>query len=482
MNFNQSNQFKHFTRIIATLLGLWFFWFLTQTLPRMAYPFFLDPCEAFSLNRSLSLAKGETIYKDVNTPPFFLANYPPVYEYTVSFFISPQKPSFFPGRLLSYLSQMAVLLITGLIIYHRTRKAILALIGAGSITLTCSAWMWSAFHRVDMLGLFFNTLGVWLFLTKRGNKKYWSIPFFLLAGYTKQVFIAAPLACALCLYRERPRKGWIYFSLYGSAGILIYLLACLFTEGHFFHHTLYYNFTPLSYKRVVDMSLRPLGKAFGLWLIILTSLILKKRRGELSWDFLSLYGLLAYGLVVLTAGKIGSSWNYFLELGVVMALLLGDALFHLLSLPQKKWPALIGVLLLAQLAYSFPTLLEKDRRIWDKARAMEPHKRKLLEIIRRTPGEVLEENLSEKTKLPAVDTVVLGGKRISLNIHYYLMMQGGLFNRTSLDKAIGEGRYSLIILDRKPTPAEEKRKMVQLLDRNYTFDRTVGPFYLYRKK
>lgn len=466
---------KHalFFLTLFSLTGLFLFLFLTSR--RIFFPYALDSCESYSLHRALRFASKQPVYRSTKSPPFLLSNYPPIYEYLTSLFL--RKPTFFWGRLISYLSYTFVLLLIVIIVWQRTHSISISLVAAASPLFSRSAWAWMALHRVDALALFWNTLALALYL--KTKRPLLTIPFLIGAGYTKQSFLALPIAIFLWTYRVSRKEAFVFLFLYAFVGFSILMVASFFTDFQFIYHTIYYNFTPSSWRRAVDMSLRPLGKCFAIWLLIAFHHYCYKK-----FEFLHLYAFCSYAVLVLTSGKLGSSWNYFLELGVVMALLWGDTLHLCLVCPLRPSRRVFYLLLGIQLLYSISYLSQKEKDFWRRWTKRLSAKQKLKRLLSNLPaGQILCENVEQRTKIPATDVVVLSGHTLALNIHYYLMIKGKLWNPAPLQNAIRQQRFSVVILDRPVGSVEAKiRPRWKYLRQSYVFWTTVGPYVLYRPK
>ncbi len=469
---------KTFLLGFSILTLIWSLYFFASILPRLKYPFALDICEPFSLNRGLTLAKGQAIYKNIETFPFFLANYPPFYEGFLQFFLDQSHPSYFPGRLVAFLSQILLHLWIFGILYFLTKKKSIAFLGAFLPLFSASFWIWSGLHRVDFTGLCWNFLGIFVFLKSRDWKRWLSLLFFIIAGYTKQVFLVAPLSCALYLYFWENRKlALLYLLIYITLGGLVFTWLNFSTRGYFAHHTLLYNFTPYSFSQMVDLSLRPLGKMLGfllLWVIFLFP-YRKEYVQKPFVPFFLIYSAMAYLFLVITSGKSGASWNYFLEWISLFSILFALGMDTLLD-HKKEIPLLWILILSLQLGYSFFALPAKNHTIWEKAKWQEPAKKDLLQFLKSHPKihYVLVHNTHWKPKIPASDAVVLSGRPICLNIHYYLMKMGKLWHKSSLDREIMIQRFDLVILDTSTPPFP--------FDLYYAYWKESGLFYYYLPK
>ncbi len=221
----------------------------------------------------------------------------------------------------------------------------------------------------DILAVLFTLVGVYLFIRyEKSNKYRLSIPFFILAVFTKQTAITGPLAIWAYLFFSS-QKNWrkiIDFSLlFIVPSFLLFLVFNLLTKGNFFIDIFlvprsiswdFINF--VNYWRGAFYS-------FGfIFLPAIAFIILDKlEKGNfslLSWMFI--FSLLArYDI-----GIVGSSDNYFMEtisLAGVLTVLLLSKLWSGDYSKKKSW--LVAIFILAVLlVQQQPRLLWADYRWW----------------------------------------------------------------------------------------------------------------------
>jgi hypothetical protein len=79
--------------------------------------FSADDAEPEILNQIWRLARGESIYRGINLPPFVFAAYPPLYYAVAALVTKGVGLSFLPAKLISLIAAFAV----GLAIYFINR-------------------------------------------------------------------------------------------------------------------------------------------------------------------------------------------------------------------------------------------------------------------------------------------------------------------------------------------------------------------------
>lgn len=161
--------------------------------------------------------------------------------------------------------------------------------------------------KIELLGIFLLTVGLYLVL----NKRYlWSVPFVVLAFFTKQYFMGVPIAVGIyLLFRDRQ-------CLVKYVGLYLVLIAVgfgigqLVTNGTFFTHTVLYlfsapDFTTLTVERTLVGTLICVGyltpvlaiAGYGMW----------KTK---TFGLLGIYLVVSLLILVVTISKVGSGINY----------------------------------------------------------------------------------------------------------------------------------------------------------------------------
>src|SRR5512139_2720956 len=67
-----------------------------------------DDADPEVLNQAWRLARGESIYRGIDTPPFTFAAYPPVYFALTALLMKFTGLSFLPARFLSFLAALSI--------------------------------------------------------------------------------------------------------------------------------------------------------------------------------------------------------------------------------------------------------------------------------------------------------------------------------------------------------------------------------------
>jgi len=273
--------------------------------------------------------------------------------------------------------------------------------------------------RVDWLGLFTTYLGIFFFFSAQSKvwKSYLAVLFFLLAFYTKQTFLSAPLACFLVLLVIAPRRAFRLALLGVAFGGAAFWLGAHWTHGGLVQHLITYNMNKFSLKRAltgVSSSLDdvipfliPFGGLLALAFYrardIPSSHLWVSWKARLQRNPFSLalcVGILHWAFAFLFSfayGKVGTTVNYFLEPDAALCVLSGLFL-GVLFWQAKGAPRLTAILAAALVipvglaGYSLYTILNSavgsaEIRAADRDRTTAY--RQLIPILAATPGPVL---------------------------------------------------------------------------------------------
>ena len=334
--------------------------FALHTYLSVAYPYSLDYGEAPLIDQAARLSAGENIYRsDLSTPPYTIANYPPVYVISLIPFLNWFDSPFHMARVISVIATLLSGTFLGLIIHTLSHNRYAALVA--SILFFASPYVvqWAGRARIDSLALAFATAA--LFVLVRWPRERWS----WLAGglllvaaiYTRQSYaLAAPLAGFVWVWTQEKRRGVWFALLVGGLGIALFFLLNTLTSGGFYYNIVTANVNDFSWERLRDHLLqlwRDNSVILGLGLVFLCT----AWRTQKSWPVLAFFLVGAF-LSALTIGKIGSNVNYFLELAAALALV-GGALMSW-SEPYPWRNTAVVLLLAIQLGLSLRASMQSN--------------------------------------------------------------------------------------------------------------------------
>lgn len=440
----------------------------------ITYPYQLSYGEGFILNQVALITRGESIYQDITTSPFIVSNYPPVYPYLCALFVKLGGVSFGIGRLISALAT----LLCGIIIYGIIKNAYkVETPGVTQIAFMSLLFFLASPHicnyfplfRVDALALLLSLFGLYcVFVFRDRGCVYISIPFFILALYTKQNFIAAPAAAFIYLIFKNVKRGVGFAIIFGTVYGSIFLLLNVLTRGQFYLHTIVYNANPFDIISVFKFYISALQVHALLCAFAVASIV----RGVLKRDvsLFVLYCILAAG-TALAVGKVGSNLNYFGEMIAASCILLGMLVTES-TLIQKKHSILIGAGLILQLILfaHIPFVTGYTPTQADLKDA-----REVSSIISTTPDPILSENSG---------LLVINKRTVVFQPFICTQLTNqGLWDQEPFVRGIRERKFPLIILtfdvdcnvDRERLTDE----MVAAIQENYYIEHRIGEYYLY---
>ncbi|MEM7116787.1 MAG: hypothetical protein AAF614_30420 [Chloroflexota bacterium] len=429
------------------------------TLSAVNYPFGLDYGEAPLVDQAIRLAQGENIYRpNIDTPPYTITNYPPVFLLTLLPFANDPPGMFQAGRLISVVSALLTAVFIGLITHTLSQNRFAAIVAAATFLTIPYVVTWSNLLRIDLVALVLSMAGL-LVLIRWPSSRFAMIGgglLLLAAIYTRQSYaLAAPLAAFGWLWTQQGRQRALELTtVVGGLGLLLFIGLTIFTGGGFWFHIVRANVNPFSWERVWDLlvaagELMPFLIIGGLLLIALGY---KRVNG---WPLLALYALGAF-LSALTIGKVGSNINYFLELCAALSLLMGALLAWRETAPWQA--AAIMVLLALQLGWLMRGTMDRVDNML-------------------TPRKVDEGALVElESQLKQTDGVILADEYMGLLTKneqpLYLqpfetsqLANDGIWDQTPLLDSIAAQEFPYILIHHfGPYPLHRERWTPEMLD------------------
>ena len=313
----------------------------------VAYPYSLDYGEAPLIDQSIRLSAGENIYRsDINSPPYTIANYPPLYVISLIPFLNWFDSPFHMARVVSVISTLLSGIFIGLMIYTLSKNRYAAL--AAAILFFASPYVvqWAVRARIDSLALAFATGALFVLVRWPRERWSWVVGGVLLVAaiYTRQSYaLAAPLAGFVWLWTQDKRRAISLALLVGGLGIALFILINVITNGGFYYNIVTANVNDYSWERLKD-NLLQLWRDNYIILVLSLLFLFVGWRSQKSWPILALFLVGAF-LSALTVGKIGSNVNYFLELAAALALVGGALVSWSETYPWRSTAVLLLIAL-----------------------------------------------------------------------------------------------------------------------------------------
>jgi len=404
---------------VPALCGLAALPLLWRSIMRLAallsYPYPHDGLEGTLSYEAGLLRAGLPLYQPLELHRFVSAPYPPLHPLLLGFAAQIAGPHiFWGGRLLSLVCALGVTLLIVLIVRHCSGSWLAGLLGTALFLSTPPVLLWATRIKPDMLALLWTALGLYL-ATRAMRSPTADQPLlgpigaavcFVLAFYTKQTAIAAPLAVGLALltldlrgFRAGARAGYIgrlplrrRTLAFGLTYLILLtctlLLLDAITSGQFSFHTLVMHrrasWSPYLLAKFVAL-LAPYWPALLLGLALLVRAIRDERA------LVPACYLLLVPLSLIGAGKTGANHNHLLESLLALSLAAGIAVGWAAEVWPRQLPAaaLLLALFAVQLALAF------QPQPWyasELAPADSPER--YLTFIRNTPGEILADDVA----------------------------------------------------------------------------------------
>ena len=432
---------------------------ILRCIPLIVSPYQLDYGEGLILDGALRIRHSQTLYPNPFGFPVIVHVYGPVAYAAEALVLPGGRASFPPGRLLVLTCSVALSLLVGIILRHLTGSWWIGL-SFGFLLLTLPAFrFWLYLLRADVIGIVFSVMGIALFLF-REERWFRSIPFFALAIFCKYTLVAAPVAVFFHLILHRKVRQAFGFAMgLSMTSILPFLFLQAKTDGWFaFHmfstHPDRYSLTQFFALAAVVWVSAPVVTALALWWVA------NDFRGKM-WGFPSIYFAVS-GITALTAGKLGSTTNHFIEWMVASCLCAGLGYSRLLSKYAARSISLT-VLLSASILVG---VIAQNRPSVQPSRELAECDQAYLYVKNSPSSRVLSESLGP---------MLLAGKPILVSDPFVFgqSVQHGVWPDRQVEELIRERYFGLIIMSRDPPQIEVQgsdmwpRSFVTAVERNY---------------
>ncbi|MBI1740958.1 MAG: hypothetical protein HY233_05255 [Acidobacteriales bacterium] len=306
---------------------------ILRSVPLILLPYQIDYGEGLMLEGATRIRHSQPLYPNPFSFPIIVHDWGPV-AYAAAALVLPDGEASFPaGRLLVLLSSVLLaFLLSG--IQRSCTGSWCTGLSFGLLLLTLPAFrFWLYLLRTDVIGVLLSTIGVMLYVLD-GKRWHWSVLFFWLAIFCKYTLIAAPLAVFIHLLLNRKvRQGLGFAAALGSACVLAFLILQIVT-GHWFAfhmfstHSDCYSLVQFFALAALVWASAPVVTALAVWYVA------QDFRGSRK-SFAPVY-FVTSSVTALSAGKLGSTTNHFLECMVASCLCAGLGYSLLMSKHAAK--------------------------------------------------------------------------------------------------------------------------------------------------
>lgn len=428
------------------------------------FPLSLDYGEGIVAQQAL-MVFGPRAYGSVTDLPFVVFHYPPVYHVVIRALATlvgaADVELVTVGRVVSVLSGVAVAIAVGVLAASLSpegldgRRRILAGLVAGLLSLgTLPVAYWIPFARVDMLSLALTMNGLALAVCAGNSraKLHASVLLFVLAIYTKQTALAAPIAVVLVLWVTDRRRALEVIASGLALSVPLLGLAQWLTDGGFLRHIVGYNVNRFAIERL-SLLVVAVWPQLPMVLAVVIGLYAWPERAERSprefvrGDQGRRMILLYFGICTLMLGligKSGSSVNYLLEWccsGAILAgIAFGRALMAPAHLPRAFLGGPAGTIAIAGMLILQSMWMPDPRHTFD-----------VTSSTARITVTTLVRLVQEADRPPISDDMLLvlrGGKPVSWEPAIFAELASlGRWDESLIVDAIRQGRFSMAITD-----------------------------------
>jgi hypothetical protein len=456
-----------------------------QLLPLLRYPYPNDGLEGTLLYEARLFWSGAALYQPLERFRFVSAPYPPLHPLLLGLADQLAGPHvFWSGRLISLVAALGVAALLVLMSRSVGGSWLGGPIGAALFLSTPPVLLWATRIKPDLLALFWTAVGLFfaqrwfdagwgqeprtkggcaivLRLSAIGYRLYAAAVCFVLAFFTKQTAVAAPLAVGLALlladvqafpgFRaplpERAGRGYIgrlpvrwptlgFGISYAGLALAIWALLDAGTGFQYSAHV-------WGLHRSEWWSARLLGKFVELlrpyWPAMLLALALAFRAArDRRWLVPACYALVV-PISLLGAGETGANHNHLLECLLALSLVAGCTAGWMAALLRDRGTSwLLPIALLILLAGQLALAARPQQWYLGELAPADPPER-YLALLRATPGEVLADD---------VGLLVAAGRPLRYDDPSTMgpASRSGVWDQSGLLEEIAGRRFGVILL------------------------------------
>ncbi|MDQ6832525.1 MAG: hypothetical protein M3008_03925 [Chloroflexota bacterium] len=322
----------------------------------LRFPFQVDDTEGVLIAEAELIAQGTDPYAYQPSPAhyFYAGPYTPVYTLLNSGAVAALGPTFKFGRAVQLLATIAVAGWLAWAVRHAANDRRSWIVGGWAGILFLSVHLvtiWSVRVRPDMTALAFNALGVIVLRAWLGadDREQWSgnvwprgatlarlavgTACFALGWWTKQTFIALPLACIVATTVRQPKIGVVIAALYAAMIALPFGVLTLLTGGGFAQKTVGYqgSWQWQAFRRLAQPFVERYAALIAVAALFALVLVVCRRRLTYAVCWFASSGVVALG-----AGTSGGNHNHFVEFVAATALLVGQCVAALVTTGARE--------------------------------------------------------------------------------------------------------------------------------------------------
>ncbi|MDQ7028727.1 MAG: hypothetical protein Q9O62_02575 [Ardenticatenia bacterium] len=457
----------------ALLLGVLVFLWSLRSWAVVRFPYQVEYGEGPVVDWTLALLRGRWPYKPIQPPPWTLSVYTPGYLVMAAALTPAVErlglPLWAAGRLLSLVSALGLAVLAGTMVRALTGRRWLAVVAALVWITAPLLHRWATLYRVDIFALWWSALGIALVGRAQGRARWLVLAglAFLAGMFTKQSFVAAPLAAALYLgWRDR-RAAVILVSTFVVVGGMVGVGLWWQVGNGLIESLLVANANSFSVKRMLGLQWTAFLRLVPVFLVLAGVAV-----RTFNVPLVGLWWLLAV-LMTVSAGKVGAWENYFLE-PLFTTIVLGVAM---LSRWPREWRVLVPWIFVVQLfLYVFGIEHASPATFWRWLGDLAAEEQALADFVERTPDPILSEHMG-----------VLAQARRPIWLHSFVYTQlerQGAFDPGELLGMISRGEFALVIENegakRRKDVGRWSQRVLNAIDAAYAPVERVGRWLILR--
>jgi hypothetical protein len=434
-----------------------------------------DDADPEILNQAWRYAKGESIYRGIDAPPFSFAAYTPIYYVLTGLMLRATGLSYLPAKFLSFLAALSI--GWALVLLNRRWHS------------ESRGGLWAAFFLFLIPAFFYNAVRTHAQMLAVALS-LWSLVFFLrnryfettilspilavLAFYTKQTQVALPLAMAVYLVFRNRRWLLSYASVGILAGVVPFVWLYHDTQGLFLFDTVHLARLAYSVPQIPLVFLHFAGP-ICIFLVLVSQEAWRRLRTG-NWEAIDLYFVVLLITTTVSLGRLGAHGQYVLELLVVTMLYF----LRLHPFPQLKGrQALVSLQILFLFLYA-PLFISVEEGPRDSAanRAAQ----QIYPLLKTGSGPVFSQQGS---------FALFGRGEIYIQLfHFVGLWRAGLWDQQLLLRDIDNRTFSWVITEfpiENPVLSDDDTErftpeIVAALRENYRRRDAIYPYYLYTRR
>jgi hypothetical protein len=331
---------------VLAMVGVLLIMFIIQIIRDIGQPYTYDYGEAWNIWIGNWIGHGglKNIYYQIGQFPYYQTPYTPMFYLISGPLYKVFGATLLVGRSISLVSGIGSSIFCGLIVKEVTKSKWYGLLGGLIFWVPPINRAWPLFLHVDCLGLFFSLIGTYLVVKYFGTKKIlWAVIPYLLAVFTKQIFVTAPAVAVLYLFFTKRKVVLPFVGLLVTGGLALIALFQWGSGGLFIKAAFIY---PTIFQKNIDLPIYLNSvNTMDQWIIVSIAvsavLLTLMRHKELKGTpvMIVLYFLASAVMSFVTGLKQGAWLSYFLEEMTVAAMLIPIFAWEIANLnTQKRLP------------------------------------------------------------------------------------------------------------------------------------------------